>query len=53
MLYEVITPKTLDDIQLSEMNYLQACEKDGVVITDIKYLFKIMKNIFFKRARSA
>ncbi len=46
-------PKTLDDIQLSEMNYLQACEKDGVVITDIKYLFKIMKNIFFKRARSA
>lgn len=46
-------PKTLDDIQLSEMNYLQACERDGVLLTDIKYLFKITKNIFLKKARSA
>jgi len=45
-------PKTLDEIQLSEMNYLLSCEKKGVFITDIKYFFVILKNIFFKKARS-
>lgn len=45
-------PKTLDEIQASEMKYLKACEKNGWFITDIKYLWKIMYNIIFKRARS-
>ena len=45
-------PKTLDEIQLSEMNYLLSCEKSGVFFTDIKYFFVILKNIFFKKARS-
>ncbi len=46
-------PKTLDEIQQSEMNYLIACEKSGTFITDLKYLLRILKNILFKKARSA
>ncbi len=46
-------PKTLDEIQESEMKYLNACEEKGVFITDVKYLFKIFNNIIFKKARSA
>ncbi len=45
-------PKTLDDIQASEMKYLRMCEKKGSFITDIIYLWKIFVNIVFKRARS-
>ncbi|MBP1638129.1 MAG: sugar transferase [Bacteroidetes bacterium] len=46
-------PKTLDEIQASEMKYLNECEERGVFITDIKYFFLILKNILFKKARSA
>lgn len=46
-------PQTLDEIQASEMKYLQACEKNGVFFTDFKYFFLILRNIFFKKARSA
>jgi lipopolysaccharide/colanic/teichoic acid biosynthesis glycosyltransferase len=45
-------PSTLDEIQESEMKYLNACEKNGVFKTDIRYLFLILKNILFKKARS-
>jgi len=46
-------PRTLDEIQESEMKYLTLCEEKGVFITDFRYLFKIIKNILFKKARSA
>lgn len=46
-------PNTLDEIQQSEMNYLLACEKSGVFLTDVRYFFRILKNILFKKARSA
>lgn len=46
-------PRTLDEIQNSEMNYLIRCTQDGVLITDIKYFFKILKNILFGKARSS
>lgn len=46
-------PSTLDEIQESEMNYLNACETKGVFRTDFRYLGLILKNILFKKARSA
>lgn len=46
-------PQTLDEIQESERNYLLACQNNGVFITDLKYLFRILKNIIFRNARSA
>jgi len=46
-------PETLDEIQLSEMRYLNACEKHGNFITDFRYFFKILNNIIIKKARSA
>ncbi len=46
-------PRTLDEIQDSEMNYLMRCEQNGVWSTDIRYFFKIMKNILFSQARSS
>ena len=45
-------PKTLEDVQVSEMNYLKACKQDGVFITDMRYLWRIFYNILFKKARS-
>jgi lipopolysaccharide/colanic/teichoic acid biosynthesis glycosyltransferase len=45
-------PKTLDEIQSSEMKYLLLCESKGVFWTDLKYFFLILKNIFIKKARS-
>lgn len=45
-------PKTLDEIQASEMKYLKMCIKCGAIITDTIYLWKIFVNIVFKRARS-
>lgn len=45
-------PKTLEEIEASEMRYLTACEKKGVFLTDLRYFFKILNNILFKRARS-
>jgi len=46
-------PKTLDEIQASEMRYLTQCEINGVILTDFKYFFIILKNILLKKARSA
>jgi len=46
-------PRTLDEIQASEMRYLMACETNGVFITDFHYFFRIMKNILIKKVRSA
>lgn len=46
-------PRTLEEIQASEMKYLLSCEKSGVFITDCKYLFLILRNIFVHKARSA
>lgn len=45
-------PKTLDDIQNSEMKYLLECEKNGWFLTDLKYLWLIFVNIVFRKARS-
>ncbi len=45
-------PKTLDEIQDSEMRYLRMCEARGSFITDITYFWKIFVNIVFKKARS-
>lgn len=45
-------PKTLEEIEASEMRYLTACEKKGVFRTDVRYFLLILKNIIFKRARS-
>ncbi len=45
-------PKTLDEIQESEMRYLTRCEQKGTVITDFVYFWKIVYTILFKRARS-
>ncbi|HPK19647.1 MAG TPA: sugar transferase, partial [Paludibacteraceae bacterium] len=45
-------PKTLEEIQNSEMCYLNACEQKGVFRTDWVYFWRIIYNIIFKRARS-
>ncbi|MGN0187151.1 MAG: sugar transferase [Paludibacteraceae bacterium] len=45
-------PKTLDEIQASEMKYLTMCEKRGCFIADNYYFWKIVYNILIKRARS-
>ena len=46
-------PETLEEIQESELRYLRFCEQNGVFITDLKYLVKILKNILIHRAKSA
>jgi len=46
-------PRTFDEIEASETNYLMSCEKKGVFITDLKYFMLIMRNILLKNARSA
>lgn len=46
-------PKTLEEIEISEMRYITSCEQKGILKTDIIYFFKILKNIFLKKARSA
>lgn len=45
-------PKTLEEIEASEMKYLTLCEQKGVFVTDMSYLKKIVVNILFKKARS-
>ncbi|MEI6899049.1 MAG: sugar transferase [Bacteroidota bacterium] len=45
------TPKTLEEIQQNELEYLNEYEKHPF-ITDFKYFFKALKNIFFNKARS-
>jgi len=46
-------PQTLEEIQLSELKYLSACEKNGIFKTDCSYFFKIINNILFKKVRGA
>ena len=46
-------PETLEEIQESELRYLRACENNGELITDLKYLMKILRNILIKRVKSA
>ena len=46
-------PKTLDEIQASEMRYLTMCEKRGTLVTDFVYFWRIVYTIIFKRAHSA
>lgn len=45
-------PKTLDEIQASEMKYLNLCEQYGCFVTDFRYFWKILYNILIKHARS-
>lgn len=44
-------PRTLEEIQASEMKYLTSYERHPL-ITDIRYFFKAGYNIVFRRARS-
>ncbi len=50
--YYADMPNDLEEIQASERRYLDACEKRGTFITDVRYFFKIMYRILFHRARS-
>ena len=50
--YYADMPANLADIQLSEMNYLEAYEKYPLK-TDLRYFCKSMWNILFKNARSS
>lgn len=45
-------PKTLDEIQASEMRYLTMCEERGTFLTDFIYFWRICYTIIFRRARS-
>ena len=45
-------PKTLDEIQDSEIRYLTMCEQRGTLVTDFIYFWKIVGTIVLKRARS-
>ena len=45
-------PKTLSEIEASEMRYLTACEEKGTLRTDFVYFWKIVYTIIFRRARS-
>lgn len=45
-------PKTLEEIEASEMRYLTMCEQKGTFVTDFVYFWKIVHTIVFKRARS-
>jgi len=49
--FYVDNPKTLEEIMASEMKYLDAYEKHPYR-TDIKYFFRAIYNILFKRFRS-
>lgn len=46
-------PHTIDEIQESEMKYLNECEKKGDFRTDFRYFFVILRNILIRKARSA
>jgi lipopolysaccharide/colanic/teichoic acid biosynthesis glycosyltransferase len=49
--YYADLPKTMEEIQSSEMRYLEACDKNKY-LTDFKYFFMAMRNIVFRSARS-
>lgn len=44
-------PDTFEEIVNSEKKYIESYEKNPI-LTDIKYFFKSLNNIFIKRARS-
>lgn len=50
--FYVDMPKTLEEVQESELKYLHACQKNGVCKTDFNYLWRIIHTILFKKARS-
>ena len=50
--YYADLPKTLEEIEASEIRYIEAYRKNHWG-TDIKYLFKAFGNIFIRKARSA
>lgn len=45
-------PKSLDEIQQSEIRYLTMCEERGTLTTDFIYFWKIVYTILFKRVHS-
>lgn len=45
-------PKTLEEIEASEMRYLTMCEQKGTFVTDFVYFWRICYTILIKRARS-
>jgi lipopolysaccharide/colanic/teichoic acid biosynthesis glycosyltransferase len=45
-------PKTLEEIQTSELKYLKSYQKHPL-LTDWRYFWKALFNIFFRNARSA
>lgn len=45
-------PKTLEQIEASEIKYLTRCEQKGTFATDFVYFWKIVGNILFRRAHS-
>ena len=45
-------PKTIEEIEASEMQYLTRCEQKGTLVTDFVYFWKIGFNLVFRRARS-
>ena len=50
--FYVDMPKTIEEIQASELRYLEAYEKHPFR-TDWKYFWKAFWNILFKKARSS
>ena len=50
--YYADMPRSLDEIQESEMRYLIACETRGEFKTDLRYFVIILRNILIKKARS-
>lgn len=45
-------PKTLEEIEASEIKYLTLCEEKGTLRTDFVYFWKILYTIVFKHAHS-
>ncbi len=50
--YYADMPNTIEEIEASEVAYIHAYKKHRFS-TDLRYLFKALKNILFKKARSA
>lgn len=50
--FYVDMPKTLEEIEASELKYLNACADHGVLRTDFLYFWRILNTIIIKKARS-
>ena len=50
--FYVDMPKTLEEIEASELKYLRSCREKGVFRTDFVYFWRILWNIIVKRERS-